>query len=80
MYLLIVLLPLISAITAGLFGRFIGREGSKYITTGSIMATCAMSYCAFYEVALLGQPCHFDLMTWIDRKCLAFLGVFYLTV
>jgi NADH:ubiquinone oxidoreductase subunit 5 (subunit L)/multisubunit Na+/H+ antiporter MnhA subunit len=72
MYLLIVLLPLISAITAGLFGRFIGREGSKYITTGSIMVTCAMSYCAFYEVALLGQPCHFDLMTWIDSEMFSF--------
>ena len=30
MYLLIVILPLISAVTAGFFGRFIGREGSKY--------------------------------------------------
>ena len=48
MYLLIVLLPLISALTAGFFGRFIGREGAKYITTGSIMITCAMSYVAFY--------------------------------
>ena len=72
MYLLIVLLPLISAITAGFFGRFIGREGAKYITTGSIMATCAMSYMAFYEVALLGQPVHFDLMTWIDSEMFSF--------
>ncbi len=72
MYLLIVLLPLISAVSAGLFGRYIGREGSKYITTGSIMVTCALSYCAFYEVALLGQPCHFDLMTWIDSEMFSF--------
>jgi NADH-ubiquinone oxidoreductase chain 5 len=72
MYLLIVLLPLISALTAGFFGRFIGREGAKYITTGSIMITCAMSYVAFYEVALMGQPVHFDLMTWIDSEMFSF--------
>ena len=59
----------LSAVSAGLFGRFIGREvDQKYVTTGSIMVTCALSYCAFYEVALLGQPCHFDLMTWIDSE------------
>ena len=72
MYLLIVLLPLISALTAGFFGRYIGREGAKYITTGSIMTTCAMSYVAFYEVALMGQPVHFDLMTWIDSEMFSF--------
>jgi NADH-ubiquinone oxidoreductase chain 5 len=72
MYLLIVLLPLISAVTAGFFGRYIGREGAKIITTGSIMITCCMSYCAFYEVALLGQPAHFDLMTWIDSEMFSF--------
>ena len=37
MYLLIVFLPLISALTAGLFGRFIGREGAKWITVGCML-------------------------------------------
>jgi NADH-ubiquinone oxidoreductase chain 5 len=56
MYLLIILLPLISALTAGLFGRFIGREGSKWITTSCIFITFLMSCVAFYEVALAGSP------------------------
>ena len=51
MYLLIVFLPLISALTAGLFGRFIGREGAKWITVGCTVTTFFMSLVAFYEVA-----------------------------
>ena len=68
MYLLIILLPLISALTAGLFGRFIGREGAKWITTSSIFITFLMSCVAFYEVALAGSPCYFEVMTWIDSE------------
>jgi NADH-ubiquinone oxidoreductase chain 5 len=68
MYLLIILLPLISALTAGLFGRFIGREGSKWITTSCIFITFLMSCVAFYEVALAGSPCYFEVMTWIDSE------------
>jgi len=68
MYLLIILLPLISAITSGLFGRYIGREGSKWITTSSIFITFLMSCVAFYEVALAGSPCYFEVMTWIDSE------------
>ena len=43
MYLLIVFLPLISALTAGLFGRFIGREGAKWITVSCIVITFILS-------------------------------------
>ena len=68
MYLLIVFLPLISALTAGLFGRFIGREGAKWITVGCTVTTFLMSLVAFYEVALAGSPCYFELMTWIDSE------------
>jgi proton-translocating NADH-quinone oxidoreductase chain L len=68
MYLLIVFLPLISALTAGLFGRFIGREGAKWITVGCTVTTFFMSLVAFYEVALAGSPCYFEVMTWIDSE------------
>ena len=61
MYLLIVFLPLISALVAGMFGRFVGREGAKYITTSAIFITFLMSCTAFYEVALLGRPAYLDL-------------------
>jgi len=71
-YLQIIFLPLLSAIVAGFGGRYIGREGAKYITTGSIALTFFMSCTAFYEVALLGQPVHMDLMTWIDSEMFSF--------
>ena len=72
MYLQIIFLPLLSAIVAGFGGRSIGREGAKYITTSSIALTFFMSCTAFYEVALLGQPVHMDLMTWIDSEMFSF--------
>ena len=78
MYLLIILLPLISALTSGLFGRFIGREGAKWITTSSIFVTFLMSCVAFYEVALAGSPCYFEVMTWIDSEMFRHLGDFCL--
>ena len=36
MYLSIIFLPLLSAITAGLFGRYIGKQGAVIITTSSV--------------------------------------------
>lgn len=72
MYLTIVFLPLISALSAGFFGRFIGREGSKIITTTSIFFTFLMSCTAFYEVALLGNPVYLDLSPWIQSGMFTF--------
>jgi NADH-quinone oxidoreductase subunit L len=43
MYYLILFIPLLSAITAGLFGRKIGEKGAGIITTGSIIVTSIMS-------------------------------------
>ena len=50
MYLTIVFLPLISALSAGFFGRFIGREGAKIITTTSIFFTFLMCLILFEAV------------------------------
>ena len=72
MYLLIVFLPLISALVAGMFGRFVGREGAKYITTSAIFITFLMSCTAFYEVALLGRPAYLDLAPWIQSGMFSF--------
>jgi hypothetical protein len=46
MYLVLVFLPLFSFIAAAGFGRFIGAEGAKRITTSCIFIT-------FYCLALL---------------------------
>lgn len=70
MYLLIVFLPLLSAIASGFFGRLLGREGSTRITTGCIATTFILSLIAFYEVALGDSPCYLELFTWIDSEML----------
>ena len=56
MYLLIVFLPLFSAISAGFFGRFIGERGAVRLTTTSLMITAMMSLMAFYSVGIEGNP------------------------
>ena len=53
MYLLIVTLPLLGSISAGLFGRFLGHSGSPLITTTCLFFTLTCSLLVFYEVALL---------------------------
>ena len=41
--LMIPLLPLIAALLAGVFGRFIGRAGAHWVTILCVAASCAMS-------------------------------------
>lgn len=65
MYLLIVLLPAIGSFTAGFFGRFLSKQGSIIITTGSVLTSAILSIVAFYEVGLSGSPCYIELMPWI---------------
>lgn len=66
MYLLIVILPLLSAIGAGFFGRFIGEKGAVILTTTSIGVTAIISLIAFYSVGICGNPVYFKVATWID--------------
>jgi len=65
MYLLIVLLPAIGSFTAGFFGRYLAKQGSIIITTGSVLASGILSMVAFYEVGLSNSPCYIELMPWI---------------
>ncbi|WP_310468101.1 NADH-quinone oxidoreductase subunit L [Sphingomonas sp.] len=44
---LIVFLPLLAAIVAGLGGRWIGNFAAKLITTGALFASCALSWPIF---------------------------------
>jgi NADH-quinone oxidoreductase subunit L len=63
MYLLIVLLPLIGALTAGLFGRFIGKQGAILITTLLVSISALFSFIVFYEVVLCHSVCTIKLFT-----------------
>ena len=70
MYLLIIILPLLGSISAGLFGRNLGAKGSSFLTTIVLMLTFFCSLFAFYEVALTGCCVYIKLVTWIDSEVL----------
>ena len=66
MYLLLVFLPLVGAISAGLFGRFLGSSGAQIITTSCLGVSMLFSWYAFFEVAVCGNFVYIDLFSWID--------------
>jgi len=70
MYLIILLLPFLGSISAGLFGRKLGSNGSAILTTTCLILTFLCSFFAFYEVALLGCCVYIKLITWIDSEVL----------
>src|SRR5689334_3304550 len=59
------LLPLIAAILAGLFGRYIGRAGSHTVTILGVAVSCALSIYVLKQLLLDGAPT-FDgsVYTW----------------
>ncbi len=65
-YTAIVFLPLLGALIAGLFGRVIGERPSEIITTGLLMASAAMSWVVFSQVAIGHEvPGTVRLLPWI---------------
>lgn len=68
MYLILVFLPLIGSITAGLFGRNIGPKGASVVTVTLLFITFLISVFAFYEVALIGCPTYIKLTTWVNSE------------
>jgi len=70
MYLILVFLPLIGSISAGLFGRKIGPKGSAVVTVSCLFLTFFLCSFAFYEVALIGCPVYIKLMPWINSETL----------
>ena len=70
MYLIIVFLPLIGSVIAGLFGRKIGPKGASIVPVICLMFTFCCAFFAFYEVALIGCPTYIKLVTWINSEVL----------
>ena len=68
MYLILIFLPLFSAITAGLFGRKIGPNGASILTVTSLIITFLLSLFCFYEVGLAGSVVYIKLSSWIDSE------------
>lgn len=70
MYLSIVFLPLIGALTASLFGRYIGKQGAILITTSLVSLSAFFSFIVFYEVVLCHSVCSLKLFTWMESNSL----------
>jgi NADH-quinone oxidoreductase subunit L len=64
---LIVFLPLIAALIAGLFGRWIGKTAAKVVTTGALFIGAFLSWPIFLSyVAGTAQPAVVPVLNWIQ--------------
>jgi NADH-quinone oxidoreductase subunit L len=66
MYHLIVFLPLLAAIIAGLFGRKIGDAASMAVTCVAVIIAAVLSWVAFYLVISKGMVVTVKVLDWID--------------
>lgn len=66
MYHLIVFLPLLAAIIAGLFGRKIGDVASMAVTCVAVIISAVLSWVAFYLVISKGMVVNIKVLDWID--------------
>ncbi len=66
MYVLIVFLPLVAALIAGLFGRAIGDRGSQLVTSTAVIIGAILSWVALYQIAFQQTTEVIELLTWID--------------
>jgi len=63
MYLLVIFIPLLSAIITGFFGNLLTKNGTTKIACGFILLTCLICYFIFYETVY--TPCYITLSPWI---------------
>jgi len=61
MYLTLIVLPLLSSIASGFFGRKIGVRGAQLITSASVVITTILSIIIFIEVGLNNIPVSISL-------------------
>ncbi len=65
MYSAIVFLPLVSALLVGVFGRFLGNRASGLLASALLLAAAALSWVAFYSVAIEGQTARIAILPWM---------------
>ena len=66
MYVLIVFLPLLAALIAGLFGRALGDRPSQLVTSGAVIVSAVLSWIALYQIAFQQTTETIELLKWID--------------
>jgi len=70
MELSIIFLPLIAAITAGFFGRFIGDRNSEILTSLLVSISAILSIYVFYEVIANNYQENIVIAKWISSGSL----------
>ncbi len=67
MYAAAILLPLLGAVVAGLFGRIIGDRASQFVATGLLFVSALLGCVIFYRIVIAGggEPVVVPLFTWI---------------
>ena len=65
MYSLLIFLPLIGSISAGLFGRKLGPFGSSFVTVVCVVFAFFLSVFSFYEVAIVGCCVYIKFAPWM---------------
>jgi NADH-quinone oxidoreductase subunit L len=67
----IVFLPLLAAIVAGLFGRWIGKTAAKVVTTGSLFIGALLSWPIFFHyIGGSAGPVVVPVLSWIQSGTL----------
>ena len=64
--LLVVLLPLLGAVLAGLFGRKIGRVGAHSATILGVAASCVLSCWVLWQLLQGAAPFNENVYTWFQ--------------
>jgi NADH-quinone oxidoreductase subunit L len=64
-YQAIVFLPVLGAIIAGFFGRFIGARASELITSGFLIVAAILSWVVLWQVGFGHQTAKVTLMRWV---------------
>ncbi|MEC7491226.1 MAG: NADH-quinone oxidoreductase subunit L [Pseudomonadota bacterium] len=68
MYVLAIFLPLIGAVLAGFFGRWLKDTGAQIVTCGCMLLSAAFGFVVFVQVALGGEPLVINLFSWINSE------------
>lgn len=68
MYLSIIFLPLLGCIASGFFGRKVGVDGARLITSLSVIITTILAILGFFEIGFNNLPVTINLFRWIDSE------------
>ncbi|MCC7271636.1 MAG: NADH-quinone oxidoreductase subunit L [Alphaproteobacteria bacterium] len=66
MYAAAIFLPLVAAVVAGFFGRWIGDRGAQIVTCGALLISMVLGWVILYVVGFRGETRTIELFTWIQ--------------